>query len=314
MTARIIYGEAGQVLEHVPIARVASASFVLEDLARDDEDDERVIASGAATVASWSITSSATAGRGQANAARVSTASTTGAATGEPAVIEDPDGASELFTLERLSADAYIQADAVLAGSYPAGSTVRGIKLSAAVPDSFAADEDRLKDQHPIAIVWTYALGGQVVRLRELVLFARHTDAATVAVAEALLSAKALYPDMSERLPANASLEAIMGELAREVRDDLRQRQIQPEQLLTGPAGTRLLVEKLLAHMSRFGYAPGATEPGERWMRMAHGYYRQRLEALVIGEPGEATAETTIAADTAPSTPSTNYRGPTQRM
>jgi hypothetical protein len=122
----VIFNAASQSLVHVPPARVSTATYAIEDLTRADDASDRTIASGSATVASWTVTTSAAAGPDQSNASRMSTATTAGT-IGDAATIEDPDGRSEVFTVARISSNAYLESEAPLAGSYASGSTVYGI-------------------------------------------------------------------------------------------------------------------------------------------------------------------------------------------
>ena len=314
MAQTIIYGETGQTLRHVPPARVTSATYAIEDLTLADDDADRVIASGSATVASWSVTTSATAGATQSNAARMSTASTTGATVGAPAAIVAADGTAEIFEVAAVSTNSYVEAETELAGVYPSGSTVYGIEVTAPVPNTLAADEDILEQSRPLRVVWTYTVGGVTIKAQERIEFLRHTRAVTVDVGAAILRVRKLYTDLAERLPDRTSLDAIAAELAADIEDELRQRKIAPERTMIGPAGVRLLALAIVAHAGELGYAPGSTPTDGAWARAAADRYRQRLEALVLGEPGLATTETTHVADTASTTPSEAYRGPTLRM
>lgn len=318
MTQTIVYGQTGRTLRHVPPARTSSATYSIEDLSKADTDAARVLASGAATVASWSVTSSATAGSTQANGARVATASTTGATVGAPASITAPDGTGEIFEVAAVSTGAYLEAEADLAGVYPTGSTVQGILVSASVPDDLggsAADEENLLEQErPLRVVWTYTIGALTIRAQDRIELLRHTTAATVDVGAAILRVRKLYPDLPDRLPERASLDVIAGEVALDIDDELRQRKIAPERFLLGPAGVRLLALGIVAHAGDLGYAPGSTQADGAWSRLAADRYRQRLEALLVGEPGRGTTETSHVADTATGTPSEAYRGPTLRM
>jgi len=311
---RIIYDKTGQTLRHVPPARVESATYVLEDLSRSDTDADRILGSGSATVPTWTVTSTAAAGRGTASPARITAATTTGATVGAPAAITSPDGAAEIFEVATVSANAYVEAEAWLAGAYPVGSTVRGVELSAPVPDVLAADEDILEQRRPLRIVWTYTLGGRTVLAQDLVAFVRHTHAATVDVGAAILRVRERYPDLADRLPPRASLDRLAASLVEDVEDDLRQRKVEPERFLLGPAGARLLELRIVAHAGDLGYAPGNTPTDGRWARVAADRYRERLEALLLGEPGSQTLVTSLVTDQAPTGPDQTYRGPTLRM
>lgn len=318
MPQNIIYGQTGRTLRHVPPARATSPTYSIEDLTKADDDADRVIASGNATAASWSVVSTAVAGATQANAARITTNATTGAAIGAPAAIVAPDGTTEIFEVAGVSANAYIEAETELAGVYPIGSTVYGILVTAPVPDDLGDDtgdeEDLLEQERPLRVVWTYSIGGVTLKPQERIEFLRHTAAATIDIGAAILRVRKLYPDLPDRLPERASLDVIASEVALDIDDELRQRKIAPERLMLGPAGVRLLALGIVAHAGDLGYAPGSTSTDGAWARLAADRYRQRLEALLVGEPGLGTTETEHVTDMASQTPSEAYRGPTLRM
>lgn len=324
MSQTIIYGVSGQTLRHVPPARVSSATYAIEDLTKADDDAARVFASGSATVPPWTVTTSATAGATQANAARMSTASTTGATVGAPAAIIAADGSSEIFEISKVSANNYVEAEAELAGVYPSGSTIRGIELTASVPDGlvvtgsaaagFDDAEDILEQQRPLRIVWTYTVGSTTIRAQERIELVRHSTASTIDVGAAILRVRDLYPDLAERLPSRASLDTLAAELAKDVEDDLRQRKVPPERVMLGHAGVRLLVLAIAAHAGELGYAPGGTATDGAWAAEAVTRYRARLEALTVGEPGLQVTEIELVGDVQTEAHSTIYRGPTLRM
>ena len=312
-TQRIIHGATGQVLRFVPPSRVTSCTFALEDLTQPDDGADRVLASGAATVASWSITTSATSGATQADAAKMSTASTTGATVAAPAQIVGADGSRELFTVRAVATNSYIAAETDLAGTYAAGSTVYGIEITAAVPNDVAADEDLLEQERPIRVVWTYTLDGVPYKVQQPVQLVRHTSAMPD-TGEVLRLVRDLYPDLPGRLAEGASLERVVVRLADRVANDMRAAGIRPEQFLAGPQGVEVLLARVLVQASEHGYAPGSTEPGERYRLEKRREYTEMLERLKIGEPGEGVLETVLASDTAGPNPSRTMRGPTLAM
>lgn len=314
MAQVVLYGQSGQSLRHVPPSRVTSATYAIEDLTLADDDASRTIASGAATVAGWSLTTSAVAGATQSNPRRMSTAATGSASVGAPAAIVAADQSTEIFEVAAVGTNSYIEAETGLAGVYASGSTVYGIEITASVPSSLYNDEDILEQRRPLRVVWTYTIGGVQLKKQELIEFRRHSAAATTDVGAAVLRIRKLYPDLPDRLTDYANLDTIALACAEIIEDDLRQRGISPERFMIGPASVQLLMLRIVAHAGELGYAPGGTEDQERWRDRAFAEYRRRLEALTIGEPGEATAETDFVPDTATQTPSHEYRGPTLQM
>lgn len=311
---RIVLGGTGQLLRHVPIGVPSSATYILEDLVYPDEQPaDRVIGSGSTTAAAWSLTTTATAGPTEAHAGRVYVDATAGPSLGDPALLVGPDGSRELLEVAALSTDSYLEAASSLAGVYPSGSTVRGVLLTAPVPDDFAADEDRFQLAHPIRITWVYTLDGVVRRVPELVDWVRHNVAGDQLVGEALLWIAKAYPDARERLPDHGELDPIAVLLAEEVANDLRARRIAPERFLVGDRGRALLCARILAHLGELGWSPGETDAAA-WAAATMRRYEAKLDSLTIGEPGLVTAETSRSHDTAPTTPNTTYRSILMKM
>jgi hypothetical protein len=305
---QILLDGTSQTLEHVPAGYVSAATFVLEDLTYGIDDASRTLASGSCSVASWSLTTSASAGPSASNARRLSTASTTGAAVGAPAVVTAADGSREIIEIAAVSSGTYVEASAALSATYASGSTVKGIRLTASVPDAVAANEDLLEQQHPFRIVWTYTLDGVVHRVQHAVEFVRHT-AADVDVGSALISLSILYPDIASRLPDGARWTALVAELTRSIRVDLRARSIDPERWMLGEAGLELLILRTVEHAAYLGWSPGSQDQAE-FYRTARARYRERLESLTIGVAGRGVTESSLLNDTARSGPDQTHRSP----
>lgn len=302
----IIFGLTGQTLRHVPTGVVSGASFVLEDLFYPVGQAERTIASGSATVASWSLTTDAAAGANQRNAKRIPVAATTGASIGAPAVIVTADGRRELFEVAAIASGDYIEAAHELAGEFASGSTVYGVLVSASVPNDYAADETELQNEHPLRVKWTYTLDGIERVVPELVEFAR-SGPSDALVGEAVTFLVKAYPDVAKRLPDGAELAPIAVLMADDVAADLRAREIDPAQFSAGDRMRRLVVQRVLAHLGDLGYSPGNSDQ-TAWAERARIEYRRQLESLTIGRPGNATAEPSKRDDSTSENPSTRHR------
>ena len=306
MTNRLILGQTGQTLRHIPMGVASAVSVALEDLSYSTEDSaNRDITIGSPVVASWSITTTAVAGPTQTNGQRISASSTTGATIGGHAMIQAPDGTREVFEILRVSSGAYIEAVSPLAGVYPSGSTVYGIGITVTVDDAFAADEDRYKLGRPLRVTWTYTLDGKKRHVPELVEWVRH-EPADQYVAEAAIWVGKAYPDAWARLPDGADRDVIAKLMAAEVASDLVARGIDPGSFLTSDRGRGLLVGRIVAHLTDLGWSPGGSDPAA-WADRAHRMYREKLLGLTIGEPGGATAISDPNTDTAHEQPSRKY-------
>ncbi len=302
MANRIILGESGQTIRHVPTGVVSAASYAIEDLDVSPENPDRVIASGEPTVANWSLVTTAVAGPTQPHAGRMYVQATAGAGIGDPAVILAPDGSRELLEIEGIAAGSYVQAASALAGVYPIGSTVRGVLVSASIPDVFAADEARFKLGHRYRVTWTYTLDGSVRRVPERLDWVRHNVAADQIVGEALLWLSKAYPRLREGLPDHMSLDAVAECMAGEVANDLRAKDIDPSTFLVGERATTLISWRILSHMGEHGWSPGNVDP-DRWGALAAKRYTDRLNSLTIGTAGQGSAETDARTDTAKAVP-----------
>jgi hypothetical protein len=303
MTNRLILGQTGQTLRHIPMGVASAVTVELEDLSYSPDDSaNREVTLGAPTVASWSITTNAIAGPTQTNGRRVSASSTTGATIGGYALIQAPDGTREVFEIRAVSANSYIEAVSPLAGVYPSGSTVYGIGITVTVDDTFTADEDRFKLARPLRVTWRYTLDGAKRSIPEFVEWVRH-EPADQYVAEAAVWVGKAYPDAWSRLPDGADRDIIAKLMADEVRQDLVARNIEPGSFLVSDRGRGLLVARIVAHLTDLGWSPGGSDPAV-WADRAHRLYREKLLGLTIGEPGGLTAISDRHTDTARETPS----------
>lgn len=304
---QILLDGTSQTLRHVPAGYVSAATYALETLSYSIGDASRTLSSGACTVASWSLTTNASAGPTASNTRRISVTATTGAAVGAPAAIIATDGTFDIFEVAAVGSG-YLEAVGPLPTTYASGSAVKGILITAAVDDADAADETLLRQQHPIRIAWSYTLAGVVHKIVEPVEFVRHKTAG-LDVGQALLSLGVLYPDLPTRLPDGARWVPYVSELTRSIRVDLRARNIDPEQWLTGDAGLELLIARVVEHAAASGWCPGNSDHTE-FTRLAHARYRERLEALTVGVAGKGVIATSIETDTSPSNPDQRNRGP----
>lgn len=291
--ATLIFNGTGQTLTHTPMGVASSVTFSLEDLTRATDDADRVLASGSPSVASWTLTTDEAAGPSSLNPRRIPVASTAGASIGAPALLVSPDGSRELVEVAALSANAYVEAAAPLAGSYPVGSTLYGVRITATISDAIAANEDIFDQQRELRIVWTYTVDGRVFRIPEAIQFLRH-DSSVIAVASVVNRLVKMYPDIRARLPDQSNFEAIVSEVAVDVECDLRSRGIEPAQFLPGPNGLPLMCAAVVRHVASMGYAPGSFEEGAygEYYRIADKQYLNRLDNLTIGFPNKGTHET----------------------
>jgi len=297
---QLIRGATSQTLTHIPMGLATSVSFSLENLSRGPGDSDRVLASGGATVASWSLTTNAVAGANTLDSRKVAVTATTGASLGAPAVLVSADGSSrELVTVAGITSGSIVRLESGLAGTYASGSTLAGVLLTASIPDAVGSNEVIFNNEDPIRIVWTYTLDGMVHRVPFPVSLGRHTST-DFAIGDAVIKCKNLYPGIADRMPDQSDFQKMVAELALDVADDLRVKGIVPERFLSGSVGTRILISRILSHRADQGYKPGNSESQDgEYAAWARQDYRRRIENASIGLPGEGAQQTENVNDTA---------------
>jgi len=150
---QVVYNAGVQAIRVVPVDAsgkpllVTSATFGISDLRRSvDAVDREVVAAGtAATLHSFSQTTTAAAGMATADPRVVTMASTTGASVGHKLLLTNLKGDRELVTIDSVTSTT-VRATGDILKSYPAGSTLVGVELVCTFPADEANDEDRLDD------------------------------------------------------------------------------------------------------------------------------------------------------------------------
>jgi len=303
---RIVFNETSQTLRHVPPERITSATYVIEDLYQDEANRE--VASGNATVDSTATTTDAAAGPAQANPRKVPVTATTGFSVGDHALIASADGSVwERFVVDGLSAGDYLIADVPLVNTYASGANVYGIDVSASFPDATAADEAYVDEDRPFRIVWEYTIRGTVYRPQEQIRLVRssESDVNTASVAQKI---RDTYPDIIARLPEASRLDK--GIMASEafVHNSLRRRGVEPAKFLGGP-----LLEDAVYWRTLCLFATNASTPGDMpmdaWLEYCERKYNQTWNDIVNGEAGNGTLDLDVK-DAAKGNKSRTYRSP----
>jgi hypothetical protein len=256
------HGGGDQDLIHVPPVRVASATFSIEDLTESDDSDDRVIASGAATVDTFSQALTAAAGQGQANSRRASLAVTTNLVVGRMYAIESDAGALECFQAAGVAA-AYVDAAAPFGGSYTTAGRVRGLELTATFPELVADDDDFVEDDTPFRVGWTYDVAGRSVTVWEQIRIVRNM-AAVRHLAEIEQQLRTTWPGLVKHLSEHpSSLRQFIEPAARRVDARLRTRGLDPETHLAGPQYVELVAQRTVLQFADNGMFPGGVEWSE---------------------------------------------------
>jgi hypothetical protein len=321
MTQRLRYDLTGQVLRHVPKVRQATADWVLEDLLRSDTDAARILDDGTnvAVDAATQVTTAA-AGPSTANPRSIAMTDTTGFVvrhdieTGDPVatfeIVSVTTGELERFVLAGVQTNAALIATAPLRGSFPSGSTVRGVELvTAALDPAVLQDEQRMQGDWPMRMTWTFPDGSE---FRELVRLVRSPGGHDLNVDRALADILLLFPDASTRMLYNGhdTLPGHVRVTVRNMRADALALDIDFENWLTGEQGHWALVWRTLWHLAELGNAPGGDQRNDprQWATYCKDEYDKRWNSLTIGEAGPEVLEIDPVSDTASSSNSTEYR------
>jgi hypothetical protein len=292
VTHLVIYGLAGQTLRHVVPARVATATYEITDLRKAQGAVDRVIASGAATVPAWTLTTDAPAGPSEIDGREVPVTATAGPSIGDSAAIISTDGSFEAFEIAAIEAGAHLVSASYLAAEYPTGSTVEGLTISAAVPVGLYDFEDALDDQRPLRIEWRYTLDGSEVRVTEPIQLTRQTDALS-SRGPSVAHVRGGYPDVGRNLLEGLTVEGLAEVAELELRSELDSRGLDYAAIMIGAQGITLLAARIVHEAATRGYAPGMV-PLADFRDYALTDYATKLEALAVGTPGR----TSIMLDT----------------
>jgi hypothetical protein len=286
MLHRVVYAKTGQVLSHLPARPVASATYEIEDLSEPQEGDDRQIVSGSATISGTSLTTDADAGPREADPRKIPVASTTGASVGAW-WIEDALGIGELVLIEGIASGDSLRIRDPLLRAYASGSTVRPLAITAAFPNTQAADEDLI--DVAMRVVWVYTIDGRERRQQEQIRIVRQTslDAPPTEVVD---FCRLFAPDLAASL-RHRQLEGWVPLAQRLVLAQARSEGLELTQLLAGDRMVEILAWRALQIAGENGYAPGQVEPMKFAAAMRANFDRC-WAALTVGAPGLDTATT----------------------
>lgn len=304
---RLVYNLTGQTLTHVPDVRRATATWVLEDLLRSTTDAARTLDSDSASVDAATEVLTADAGPTEEDPRSLLMASTSGFVVGHTYELAGVDGEREAVQVVGVEATELHLAHPLL-GTYPAGSTIRGLELvTSAIADAVVQNEQRVQGDWPMRIVWTYPDGSRFHEAVRLVREDRH-DLLVTAIAADISDQ---FPDVRTRLVHHGrqTLEPHIRVMLRQIRADLLSRGIRAEELLTGDKGHWVAVWRVLWHLARMGDAPGSgPTTAAEWATYCKGEYERCWHALTVGEGGHEVVHVETVSSTAPASTDLTYR------
>jgi hypothetical protein len=284
----VLFGVAGQTLRHTAPEVISSATYEITNLPLGQSNADRVLASGAATVPAYTLTLDDDAGASLADPKRIPVTATAGPVSGDELALVAADGSFELFELEAVATDDYLRSRSLLAGEYVAGSTVRGVTITAPVPVELYNFEAALDDQRPLRVVWQYTTLAGVRRVSELLELTRGNQA-TASTGPAIKLLLRGYPEIAGRLLEGLTVTGLAEFALSRIEGELAVRGISHQQIMLGQPGLWLLVAKMLDEAARRGYSPGQ-RPANDFATETREDYETQLEALVVGTQGSQSA------------------------
>lgn len=295
----IIFGQGAQAVRTVIVdprgrARTpSSVTFEIVNLRLHEDADDRVIASGTATIDSASATTTAIAGAGTANRSRIQVDDVAGFSAGRQYLIEYR-GQSELIVLDRKdSTDGYLYSRGDLLYQYPVGATVGGIEVSANFPADEAADESRIQVHTPYAVDWTVSgVEGVQNPYRELIWVERNAKSFRATVQDVQRLDQTIDVYTGERISIPTALEA-----ANEViQTRLQMAGMDRHEVEWGPVGRLAAAYFALASI----YQTSTSEEMQDRTRWAQKQFEFYMSSMISGNHPKGSVRTSRSTDAAP--------------
>jgi hypothetical protein len=313
MTQRLVYNISGQVLRHTPEVRVATATWVLEDMMRSAGSPAKTLDSGSVVVDAATEAITADAGPAETNPRQVLVASTAAFVVGTRyEIFHAASGVREPVEVVAIDTNVSLSFRDPLFATYPTGSVVQGTELvTAAVLDAVVQDEPRMQLDDPLRIVWTFPAGSGRRHHQELVRLVRY-DHGDVDLARARADVYAVFPDTDTRFAYKGrdTLTPHIRVVYLQLRAMLLDRKIRIEEWLVGDQGHFALVWRTLWHLAQLGNKPGGDDQLDptAWAEYCKGEFDRFWGALTIGEGGAEVGVIEPHNDVLNSTTDQTYR------
>lgn len=281
----IVTGGGAQTLAIVPWKLPSAATYVVEDLLESKTSSSRYIegteaSPSAATIDATSETTTAAAGRGQADPRVMTGTGFSGITPGLAYAIVAADGRYELFRCFATSSTSVV-AEQPLVGTYPSGSTITGIRVTGTFPAATADDDDNFEQDRPYRVTWNLTIDGVLVPIAQPIRLVRQKwDDGQLADLELWL--RTTWQDIYRKYGDYAEVRAVCRFTAQRCAARLRKSGIDPSTYLGGPSGWDLLAARLILESAQRGFSPqnvdettfledARREWAEAWSNVARG-------------------------------------------
>lgn len=275
---RVYFGGGEQPVVTIPHRdgrplRVTAATYAILDTRHpDNSDDHELVAAGtAAAVDAVSTTLTVRAGRAAEDRRHITVTSTAGYTAGKHYLLEAPDGRAELVRAAAVPSATTLLTTAEIAGDYFAGTTLRGVEVTALFPAEAADDEQNLDDMAWV-IAWDFA---GLPPIREAIRLHRGEEAELASLEDL----KRLDPSLSSYGGDRTDLALHLAQAHRNFRVDLTMAGANESDLLTGMIGHNAVVHLAAALALSHSRDEGAVERGKSYAAR----YAQLLAGLQVG-------------------------------
>lgn len=293
MFHRVIFGESGQVLRHVPPRVVGSATAIVQDLRYQVDDDDELLFDGSATVASDTWTLDDAAGRTEGDPRRIPLASTTGLTADTPCILQASDGSElEHVVIAGVEASVAAVADAPLASSFESGDSLKKNLITIPVPAALTTDDTFVDNEYPLRVVWTYTIGGQVYRVPEQIRVVRASPSGEGTTAEVIGLIRGMYPEILERTGSGARVDQWVGIARRFVMSELRRKGIDPTKVSWSESLSEALMWRTLMIAASNGEVPKNRDQAD-FSGEVKDHFDHVFNDLTQGLPGKDTVDLT---------------------
>lgn len=286
--AAITYGLTGQSLELYPPEWTAGApsSVTFAVYEGTQSDDDAVQFSGSGSVDTVSTTLDASAGAAQHAATggrrRVPLTATTNIVQGRDYLITNAVGQRERVRVATISSGAYVEVEHDLAYDYVSTDTFVGLRMTAAIDNTFAVTESALNyPESPYRVLWTYTVGGIVRKHWSAFDLVRAARKHGVTVEDLFGEWPTILHQIGNRERLSAGRDAIEAGWRRFV-TDLKLAGIDPNAIRDPEMVDQLVKESALMTFADRGECPPNRDP-EQWTRERAAIYKRDLEKVISG-------------------------------
>jgi len=282
------FEEIGRSLVHTTATPQASATWEVHDLTKTRGATGYIVASGVATVDTAAVDLMQEAGPGTDNARRILVASTGSLSVGRRYLLSDSQG-SEVVTIEGIALDVYTDLVYPLSGTYTVenGARLQGLRITATLPNTIAANEDHLHFNDPLRIVWSY---GDGQKHQEQIRVVRH-DYGDLSLPDIKRDVLDLFPDVHQRIEhsGKGTLDSMIAAVMRIEHAAILADGDEPDRVLHGDQGRFVIVWATLAHMAAMNVRPGSDDDPALWLEHCGKQYNRFFGTTRRGTAGART-------------------------